>query len=256
VTDKHRRFKQRLEQLNEIIMGGLGCYSVWNKLRLRDPSEVDWSLERQNEILGRWLGFFTIVVAALQQMAMLEFAKVFDTDPRTVSLIVLLDEAKRDRSLVPNADDAELAAISEKIQEAETTRETIRQLRNQRLAHADAYPGQLPELMNHSVESLAENIQDAFNRLSRAHDQSTYSWAHALRTSSSHTFEILRILSKEIEHTQTEFNSRMVEMALGEVERMEGTLGRPLEAGELDFVIKPFGLSEGQAERVRQARLL
>ena len=48
----------------------------------------------------------------------------------------------------------------------------------------------------------------------------------------------------------------MVEMALGEVERMEGTLGRPLEAGELDFVIKPFGLSEGQAERVRQARLL
>lgn len=246
------QFKERLDRLQEVIMSGLAFYAVWNKLRLHDATEVSWSLDRQNQILGRWNGFFAPVGIALQRMAMLEFAKVFDTDTRTASLTVLLNEAKRDGSLIPHAQTTDLTDISDKLRQAEATLETITTLRNQRLAHADASPDPLPPLMSQKIESLADDIKFAFNRLSAAHDQNVYSWDFALRSSERDTTEVLAILLKEIELKEMQRDERMVEIVNGHIRGMETTLGRYLNDEEMRSVVRQYALTPELERRVQQ----
>lgn len=251
--DKNLHFKKRLEQLQEVIMSGLSFYAVWNKLRLHDAKEVSWSLDRQNQILGRWIRFFTPVGIGLQRMAMLEFAKVFDTDTRTVSLTNLLKEAKRDSGLIPHAQPSDLQDISDRLRQAKATLKTIMKLRNQRLAHADATPDPLPPLMSQKVESLIDDIKFAFNRLSTAHDQSVYSWDYALQRSERETTEILGLLVNEVERKEKEYDDTMVEIIGGHIRGMETTLGRSLDNEELDSVLRQFAPTPEQEERVRRA---
>ncbi len=253
MADKREQFKQRLQQLQEVIMSGLSFYAVWNKLRLHDEKEVAWSLDRQNQILGRWSGFFTPVGIGLQRMAMLEFAKVFDPDTRTVSLTNLLKDAKRDSSLIPHAQPNDLQDISDRLRRAKAALETIKKLRNQRLAHADAAPDPLPPLMSQNVESLIEDIKFAFNRLSAAHDKNIYSWDYALDRSGRETTAILGLLLSEMERKETEYNDRMVEIIGGHIRGMETTLGRSLDDEELDSVLRQFAPTPEQEERIRRA---
>jgi hypothetical protein len=254
MADKRQQFKQRLEQLQEVIMSGLSFYAVWNKLRLHDEKEVSWSLDRQNQILGRWNGFFTPVGIGLQRMAMLEFAKVFDPDARTVSLTNLLKEAERDRSVIPHAQASDLTDISGRLQQAEATLKTIVTLRNQRLAHADARPDPLPPLMSQQMDSLIEDIKFAFNRLSAAHDKNVYSWNYALDRTGRDTTAVLRLLLKEIERTEMEHDDRMVEIVVGHIRGMETTLGRSLDDEEMASVARQFALTSEQERRVQGTR--
>ena len=254
MADKHQQFKQRLEQLQEVIMSGLSFYAVWNKLRLHDEKEVSWSLDQQNQILGRWKGFFTPVGIGLQRMAMLEFAKVFDPDPRTVSFTNLLKEAKRDSSVIPHAQPNDLTHVSDRLRQAKATLKTIMKLRNQRLAHADARTDPLPPLMSQQVDSLIEDIKFAFNRLSVAHDKNVYTWDYALDGIGRDTTAILRLLLKEIERTEMEYDDRMVEIVVGHIRGMETTLGRSLDDKEMASVARQFALTPGQEWRVQGAR--
>ena len=251
MIDKRAHFKQRLDQLQEVIMGGLACYAVWNKLRLHDPADVPWSLERQNQVLGRWRGLFTPAGAALQQMALLEFAKVFDTDRRTASLVVLLEEARNDMSLVPHGTASDLDGVSARLKQAEHTLDTIKTLRNRRLAHSDARPQSLPPLMNSSIDNLAEDIKYAFNRLSSVHDRNVFSWDYAIRTSVEHTVDVLSILLKEIDRKREEFDDKMVDIALGETERIKLASGGPLQEDEVEYVVDQFNLTDEQEVRFR-----
>ena len=254
MADKHHQFKQHLKQLQEVITSGLSFYAVWNKLRLHDEKEVSWSLDRQNQILGRWNGFFTPVGIGLQRMAMLEFAKVFDRHTRAVSLTNLLKEAKQDSSLIPHAQQNDLTDISHRLRQADAAIETIRKLRNQKLAHADARPHPLPPLMSHQMDSLIEDIKFAFNRLSVAHDQSVYSWDFALDGTGRDTTAMLRLLLKEIERREIEHDDRMVEIVVGHIEGMETTLGRSLDDEEIASVARGFSLTPEQDRRVRETR--
>lgn len=252
--DNAREFKRHLELLQEVIMSGLSFYTVWNKLRLHDQNAVTWSLERQNQVLGRWGGFFSPVGIGLQRMAMLEFAKVLDADTRTVSLPNLLRRARSDSTLVPNARPNDLAEIDDRLRKAKATRRTIMKLRNQRLAHADATPETLPPLMSQEMESLIEDIRFVFNRLSVAHDNSSYSWDHALKSSERDTTAILRLLVNETERREKEFDAKMVEITIGHIRGMETTIGRPLDDEEFESVLRQFSPSAEQAELVRQLR--
>jgi hypothetical protein len=235
-------------------MSGLAFYAVWNKLRTHDQKEDPWSLDRQNHVLRRWKGFFTPTSIALQRMAMLEFAKVFDTDPRTASLVVLLEEARRDNALVPHAQVGDLEAISNRLAQAKDTHQALKKLRNQNLAHADGSPDPLPPLMNQKVERLAEDIKYAFNRLSSAHDGSVWSWEYALDTTHRHTTEVLGLLVEEIERREAEHDDEMVEIVLGRIRKMETTLGGPIETEEIESVVQQFGLTAEQARRVQLAQ--
>lgn len=248
------QFKERLEQLQEVIMSALSFYAVWNKLRLHDASEVSWSLARQDQLLGRWNGFFTPVGIGLQRIALVEIAKVFDDDRRTVSLTNLLKEARRDKSLVPHAGPTDLADIANKLRQARATIRPLKTLRNQRLAHADATPDQLPPLMTQAIDSLVEDIKNAFNRLSSAHGRSVWAWDFALDTSARQTSEVLGVLLKEMARKEIKYDDQMVDIAMNHIRSKETTLGRFLNDDELQSVAREFVLTPEQVERVRQAR--
>lgn len=250
VIDKRSEFKQRLEQLHEVIFSGLLFYSVWNKLRLHDPKEVKWSMERQTQVLGRWGGFFTPVGIGLQRMAMLEFAKVFDRDSRTVSLVNLLKDAEEDRGLIPHAQLNDLQEIADRLSNAEATLETIKKLRHQRIAHADASPDPLPPLMTQHVESLIEDIKFAFNRLSSLHDNSVYLWDQAVRRSGQETVEVVGLLVEKVEASEKKYDDEMVEIIGGHIQRMETTLGRSLDDEEVESTLNEFAPTLEQRERI------
>ena len=197
-------FRKRLGQLQEVIMRGLAYYAVWSRLRLHDQGRVSWSIEEQNELLGRWRGFFTPVSLALMDMALMQFAKAFDTDSRTASLPVLLSAAKQDGRLIPRGAPPELAAVSAKVQRSSATLATLKQLRNQQLAHVDANPGWISPLKSQKIESLAEDVKSAFNFLSTAHDGRFFSWNPLLRQTDEQTTEILRVLLEEMGRKQKE----------------------------------------------------
>lgn len=188
-------FKTQLEQLNEVILSALAFWAVWNQLRLHDPASVPWSLERQNQLLGQWKGFFTPVIVGLQRMAMLELAKIFDGDPRTVSLRSLLRQAQENPVLVPHAQAGDLDAIAMRLEQSRNTLDVITKLRNQRFAHADANPASLPGLPNTEIDKLFEDVKLSFNVLSVAHDRNSYEWEPALETSRDETRRLLALLS-------------------------------------------------------------
>ena len=133
-------FGKRLEQLMKIITAGLIYYAAWIKIRLHDADKVTWTLEEQNEALGRFGRFLNPVGSALNSMALMQFAKAFDPDSRTASLKILLDAAQRTPSLVPGRTAADLAAVSSQIKQSERIIKKLTRVRNQSLAHADASP--------------------------------------------------------------------------------------------------------------------
>ena len=67
--------------------------------------------------------------------ALMQFAKVFDRDPRTISLRNLLIAARENRKdLVPYAKDQDLIDIEQKINASESLLERLKCYRDQRLA--------------------------------------------------------------------------------------------------------------------------
>jgi hypothetical protein len=248
--DKHQRFKRRLMQLHEDITGALAFYAAWHSLVMHDPNAAQWSLERQSQILGRWRGFMTPAVLALQRMAMLSFAKVFDTDSRAASFPSLLREAERDKSLIPHGGPDALSEIDQRLAQARDTRRIITRLRNERLAHTDSSSGELPSLMSQTVESLADDIKFAFNKLSVAHDRSYQDWDSMLRETERDTRDLFRLLANEIDRREVEFDETMVEIGLGHIRETEGILGRRLDENETREAIRSLGLTQAQVERV------
>jgi hypothetical protein len=95
--NKRADFKYRLEMLREVITSALGFFRVWQTLQFNDSQTAFISLERQDRILKRWDHFFSPTVLALRRMSMIEFAKVFDTDTRTASIVNLLKDAEQHR---------------------------------------------------------------------------------------------------------------------------------------------------------------
>ena len=247
---QNSEFKIRLEHLRTDVAGALAYYAAWHSLHLHDPSKADWTLDRLNQLLGRWRGFFSPIGFAVQGMAMLSFAKLFDADPRSASFLVLLREAKSDPSLIPHAGPNDLAEIDACLARVSETRKIITRLRNERLAHTDVTAGQLPSLMSQRVEALAEDVKFLFNKLSVAHENKCQSWDEMLRETETHTTSILSLLSNEIDHQQLEFDQTMVEIGLGHIQEIESVLGRRLSEDDVRLAISTLGLTPPQSERV------
>jgi hypothetical protein len=191
-------FRKRLDQLQEVITRGSAYYAVWKNLRLHDEGGVSWSLEEQNQVLGRFRGFFTPVALALLDMALMQFAKVFDTDPRTASLSNLLRAARQDTSLVSGRTSAEVGAVSTGLQRSKKILAGLKRMRDQRLAHVDADPGPVDPLLTAEFDGLVEDVESAFNWLSRAHDGQLVSWEHWLRRVERDTSQILDMCVEQL----------------------------------------------------------
>ena len=131
-----------------------------------------WPTPERVDILNRFLGFFSLIRQAVIDSALLSYAKVYDHDSRTASIPVLLTAAKTNPNiLAPHSKDGDLAALEALVRKNDRTLGNLRRLRNQRLAHTDAYPTGDMSLPKGKLDQLVEDTEQAFNELSRIHDR-------------------------------------------------------------------------------------
>lgn len=206
-------------------MRGLAYYAVWKGLGLHEEGKVEWSVEEQNNVLGRFRGFFTPVGFALLDMAVIEFTKMFDEDSRTASLTNLLRAARKESNIVPHVSAGDLRETARQIKQSQTVLTTLKRMRDQRLVHVDADPTPVDPLLTKDFDALTESVKSAFNTLSVGHDGNVWGWDYPLKTSEQHT---------------------------DEARRAETTLGRPLNIENLRPIIKSLGLTEEQMQRVEK----
>jgi len=82
--------------------------------------------EESVRALNRYRGLFLSARNTLLWMALMQFSKVFDRDPRTVSLRNLLSAAKANRAdLTPHATEEELKYIEERVDKKEELLERL-----------------------------------------------------------------------------------------------------------------------------------
>lgn len=193
MTDqKCAEFKRKLDELRGIITDGIAYFSCWQGLRVGD--------EESAHALNRYRGLFLPARTALLWMALLQFAKVFDRDPRTVSLINLLNAAQADREcLTPYATLEDLAQIERELQSNEALLKRLKRLRDQRIAHHDAIASGDRSVLYGEVRQLVEGIKSVYNSLCRGHDRSYTSFERLADDANRHTADVVRIMREEME---------------------------------------------------------
>ncbi len=191
-------FRKRLGQLREVITFGLYCYTAWENLRFYKEGEVSWSLEEQNEVFDRFRGFLTPVGFALLNMALMQFAKVFDTDPRTASLSNLLRAARQDASLVSGHTSAEVNIVFSQFRQSKRILTGLKRMRDQQLAHVDVNLAPVDPLPKAELDALVERVMSAFNWLSIAHGGHWGSWELSTQEVEWQTSRIVGILVEEL----------------------------------------------------------
>jgi len=149
---------------------------------------------------------------------MMGFAKVFDRDPRTMSLRNLLDTTQRQMELAPRLTQKDLDDMNAHLSEHETSVEILKYLRDQKLAHLDAMPRPLSPLQKGQVDGLVATVGDVFNRLSAGHDGSFYDWSFQRKDSAELTDRMLTILQEEMDSRRVELNRRLVQLRLDDRE--------------------------------------
>lgn len=172
-----------------IIARGLGYFKAWAKLYDRD--------EETAHALNRYRGFIASAERALKDMALLEFAKAFDRDPRTSSMRVLLKEAQSNRDeLAPHSTEADLIDLESQINDNQDLLERLKGARDQRIAHLDVnFKGY--KLLYGEMNKLAEDIQSMYNSLSSWHDREIASFDSYVRDTEKHTSEVVELIREE-----------------------------------------------------------
>ena len=171
-----------------------------------------WPTEEAIGIINFHRGFFIPVRNALYQTMMMGFAKVFDKDTRTISLINLLREAKKDTTnLVPHLSISDLQDMDDHLLQHKPIIDKIKSLRDQQLAHLDANPKPLSPLQKGEIDILINTLKEVFNKLSSGHNQSVYDWSFQKNRSATETSEILRILQEAMEKHKAEANKLLDE---------------------------------------------
>ncbi|MFC1955180.1 hypothetical protein ACFLWZ_01360 [Chloroflexota bacterium] len=183
-------FKRQLHELRDMIADGVGHFSAWYGMANLD--------EESAHALNRYRSFFKPVQTSLKDMALLQFAKVFDHDPRTVSLHNLLSAAEINPTLlVPHAEGDDLQNLETKIENNEQVLSHLKSLRDQRLAHHDQLVSRDTSLPFGQVRQLIEDVKDMYNLLSNWHERSTTSFDFMSSEAERHTSDVKRIMCKE-----------------------------------------------------------
>ncbi len=183
-------FKRQLYELRNIIVNGIAYFSAWYGIANLD--------DRSAHALNRYRGFFKPAQLSLNQMALLQFAKVFDPNPRTVSLRSLLSAAKNNsRLLVPYAKEQDLQNLESKISDNDELLSHLKSYRDQRLAHHDQVVSRDTSLPFGQVRQLIEDVKDMYDSLSNWHEGSTTSFGFISREAKEHTSEVIEIMCEE-----------------------------------------------------------
>jgi hypothetical protein len=232
----------------------LSCYAAWTNVLLHYEGKISWSLEEHTQVLDRFQGFFGPVGFALRHMAFIEFNKVFDADPKAVSLWNLLGAARRDTSLVSGRTSAEVDSVSRQFRQSRKMLTALKRMRDQQLAHVDANPAPVDSILKKDFDHLVEHVVTAFNWLSTAHDGRVINWDYSVQKVERHTTDVLAILREEMERKQKEHREEMVRIVLEEIQHREMLAGRRLSGEEMRSIEQSYGLTEEEMHRVQEER--
>ena len=187
---EHQEFKRQLDELRNIIADGIGYFSAWHAIANLD--------ENSAKALNRYRGFFKPVQVSLNNMALLQFSKIFDPDSRTISLRNLLSAVEENRQLLtPHAEEDDLQSIERLIDSNEELLSHLKGFRDQRLAHHDKVISSDTSLPFGKVKQLIEDVKAIYNSLCRGHERSTTSFDRISRDAEWHTTEVIRIMCEE-----------------------------------------------------------
>jgi hypothetical protein len=187
-------YRKQLGELRDIITDGIAYFSVWYVM-----ANLDDNMARA---LNRYRGFFLPARKSLNDMFLLQFAKVFDHDPRTISLRNLLSAARSNPTLlVPYAEGDDLQNLESKIDSNEELLGRLKNYRDQRLAHHDRAVTRDTSLPYGQVRQLIDDVKDMYNSLSRGHEQSITSFDFLSHQAQEHTSKAMGKLcaKREIE---------------------------------------------------------
>jgi len=183
-------FKRQLHELRDIITGGVAYLSAWYGIANLDEDSA--------HALNRYRGFFLPAQLSLKHLALLQFAKVFDRDPRTVSLRSLLSAAKNNpKLLAPYAKEYDLQNLESKISNNEELLSHLKSYRDQRLAHHDQAVSTDTSLTFGQVKQLIDDVKDMYNSLSKWCERSTTLFDFIYTEAERHTSDVKRIMCEE-----------------------------------------------------------
>lgn len=185
-----REFKRRLDELRTIITDGIAYFSVWRGLMVED--------EVSAHALNRYRGVFLPARNALFWATLMQLAKVFDRNPKTVSLRNLLTMAKKDQEhLIPYATEENLQHIERKIDENKDLLDRLKRFRDKRLAHHDADIKNDMSLLYGEIRKLVEEVKSMYNSLTSYHDQSITIFENLVHEAERHTSQVVSIMREE-----------------------------------------------------------
>jgi hypothetical protein len=194
---QHQEFEQRLEELREVITAGIGYFTAFQGLLVEDDDSV--------HALNRHRGFFLLARESLRWMALLQFNKAFEPDPRTVSLRVLLVAAEKNReALTPYATEENLQELRKQIDDNEDLLQRLKDTRDQRIAHHDAISTR-DGVRYGEMRKLVEDVKSMYDSLTRYHSRSTISFERVIRTSQVDTSEVVRLMREDRDRSLRRF---------------------------------------------------
>ena len=193
-------FGRRREEIRRVLWNALILYLVWKELRYFDD---------EDELTGinRFRGFFSPVRFALFQAMVVEFAKLFDSDPRANSLDRLIRGAVQAPTLlVPRLSQSKVQNVARRLRPHRPTIKNLMRAR-QKAAHSDAAKDQgqiegTTGLTLAALEDMAADLTEVFNELSSAHDGQVWSFDYQSERSAWETTEIRRIMREEMDRAQ------------------------------------------------------
>lgn len=156
--------------------------------------------------LNRYRGLFLPARNALLWMTFMQFAKVFDWDPRTVSLRNLLAAAEKDRErLTPYATEEDLQQLLNQIDVSDDLLTRLKSLRDQHIAHHDAIRKGDQRLLYGEMQQLVEEVKALYNSLTSYHDRSTILFDYLVREAERHTSQVVDIMREERDRSVRRF---------------------------------------------------
>ena len=184
-----QEFARQLSELQNQIFYAILSHDIYLEL---------WPSDDKVHIINYHKDFFNPVRSALYQAMFMGLSRIFDLDNRTISLVSLLDSAVNQAELVPNLTSKELEDIIAQILKHSDILRTMRQLRDQQLAHSDANLQPLSPLTLGEISDLIETVMKVFNELSIGHDRAQYAWEFQRSHSKQDAAEVIRILQEEV----------------------------------------------------------
>lgn len=203
VTDMEpQEFKHQLAELGKIITDGTAYFTAWRGLTVEDEDSAHALNDYQN--------LFIPARDSLLKMTLMQFAKVFDRHPKTVSLRNLIGAAKKNRqTLIPYGTEDNLRDIEQKLDASEELLNQLKAYRDQRLAHHDAIIAGDMRLPYGEVKKLVEETKCMYNSLTRSHDGARTIFEILDRDVERDTSEVVRIMRDE-RHRAIRRNKRLI----------------------------------------------